>query len=139
MLTMNHRDGETGPAPTSHKTNPKANTGAINANLRALDLSGKPTRRWQKRGLQFTSFTGKIWDIPRWNTNKRGAGAQGLDGDVTSETTRSSEQAKIEPASSVMQSEHGVGANGTTTPSKQPGTDMASSPAPPHIQEVSVS
>ncbi|KAF5678794.1 extracellular alpha-1,4-glucan glucosidase [Fusarium denticulatum] len=49
-----------------HKLGPKANQGAINAGLRALDRSGKPCRRWAKGGFQLKSFTGVAWEIPRW-------------------------------------------------------------------------
>lgn len=50
----------------SHKLGPKANQGAINAGLRALDRSGKPCRKWNKGGFTLKSFTGVIWEIPRW-------------------------------------------------------------------------
>lgn len=53
-------------AGTSHKLGPKANQGAINAGLRALDRTGKPCRKWEKTGFQVKSFTGRIWEIPSW-------------------------------------------------------------------------
>lgn len=56
--------GRSGPAP--HKLGPKANQGAINAGLRALDRSGKPCRKWTKGGFTLKSFTGVVWEIPRW-------------------------------------------------------------------------
>ncbi|KAH7148636.1 INO80 complex, subunit Ies4 [Dactylonectria macrodidyma] len=49
-----------------HKLGPKANQGAINAGLRALDRSGKPCRKWSKGGFTLKSFTGVVWEIPRW-------------------------------------------------------------------------
>ncbi|EFY90046.1 DUF1711 domain protein [Metarhizium acridum CQMa 102] len=48
------------------KLGPKANQGAINAGLRALDRSGKPCRRWARGGFKLKSFTGVVWEIPRW-------------------------------------------------------------------------
>jgi hypothetical protein len=36
----------------ANKLGPKANQGAINAGLRALDRSGKPCRKWNKGGLR---------------------------------------------------------------------------------------
>ncbi|KAK5992402.1 INO80 complex subunit 4 [Cladobotryum mycophilum] len=54
-----------------HKLGPKANQGAINAGLRALDRSGKPCRRWAKGGFTLKSFTGVIWEIPRWTAPPR--------------------------------------------------------------------
>lgn len=59
--------GTSGPgAGTSHKLGPKANQGAINAGLRALDRTGKPCRKWEKTGFRVKSFTGRIWEIPSW-------------------------------------------------------------------------
>ncbi|KAI8633853.1 INO80 complex, subunit Ies4 [Xylariaceae sp. FL1651] len=49
-----------------HKLGPKANQGAINAGLRALDRSGAPCRKWAKGGFRLKSFTGVLWEIPRW-------------------------------------------------------------------------
>ena len=49
-----------------HKLGPKANQGAINAGLRALDRSGTPCRKWAKGGFRLKSFTGVMWEIPRW-------------------------------------------------------------------------
>ena len=58
---------------TTHKLGPKANQGAINAGLRALDRSGKPCRKWEKKGFRVKSFTGVAWELPSWrspNTKK---------------------------------------------------------------------
>ncbi|PNP43445.1 hypothetical protein TGAM01_v202817 [Trichoderma gamsii] len=57
--------------PTAHKLGPKANQGAINAGLRALDRSGKPCRKWAKGGFKLKSFTGVAWEIPRWTAPPR--------------------------------------------------------------------
>ncbi|KAK1255236.1 hypothetical protein MKX08_009231 [Trichoderma sp. CBMAI-0020] len=57
--------------PTAHKLGPKANQGAINAGLRALDRSGKPCRKWAKGGFRLKSFTGVTWEIPRWTAPPR--------------------------------------------------------------------
>ncbi|KAI2473132.1 DUF1711-domain-containing protein [Annulohypoxylon bovei var. microspora] len=51
---------------TYHKLGPKANQGAINAGLRALDRSGTPCRKWNRGGFRVKSFTGVIWEVPRW-------------------------------------------------------------------------
>jgi hypothetical protein len=60
-----------GPAATgtaaAHKLGPKANQGAINAGLRALDRSGAPCRKWQKSSFKLKTFTGVEWEIPRWS------------------------------------------------------------------------
>ncbi|KAH8911789.1 DUF1711-domain-containing protein [Coniochaeta sp. PMI_546] len=53
-------------AGAAHKLGPKANQGAINAGLRALDRTGKPCRRWTKGGFTLKSFTGTLWEVPRW-------------------------------------------------------------------------
>ncbi|KAL3465149.1 INO80 complex, subunit Ies4 [Aspergillus heterothallicus] len=51
---------------TTHRLGPKANTGAINAGLRALDRSGTPCRKWERKPLQLKSFTGIQWQLPSW-------------------------------------------------------------------------
>lgn len=69
MLTsLLSEDGSAAPVTSTaaHKLGPKANQGAINAGLRALDRTGKPCRKWQKGGFTVKSFTGTIWEIPRW-------------------------------------------------------------------------
>ncbi|KAK3945834.1 INO80 complex, subunit Ies4 [Diplogelasinospora grovesii] len=55
-----------GGGAAAYKLGPKANQGAINAGLRALDRSGKPCRKWSKGGFTLKSFTGVVWEIPRW-------------------------------------------------------------------------
>ncbi|KAF8473908.1 INO80 complex, subunit Ies4 [Kalaharituber pfeilii] len=51
-----------------HKLGPKANQGAINAQLRALDRTGKPCKKWSKTGFTLKSFTGFAWTVPTWGT-----------------------------------------------------------------------
>jgi hypothetical protein len=41
--------------------------GAINAQLRALDRSGKPCRKWTKQAIQLKSFTGFKYTLSGWN------------------------------------------------------------------------
>ncbi|KAM4057615.1 INO80 complex subunit ies4 domain-containing protein [Hirsutella rhossiliensis] len=63
-------DGTIDPAANrtggGHKLGPKANQGAINAGLRALDRSGKPCRKWAVGGFTLKSFTGVVWEVSRW-------------------------------------------------------------------------
>ncbi|EXJ83611.1 hypothetical protein A1O1_07234 [Capronia coronata CBS 617.96] len=66
-----------------HKLGPKANQGAINAGLRALDRSGKPCRKWAKKPFTLKSFTGVAWELPSWKGHERPAV---LNGDESSET-----------------------------------------------------
>jgi len=70
-----HSDPNASPASSmngmSHHANhgklgPKANQGAINAQLRALDRTGKPCKRWSKATFSLKSFTGVQWTIPTW-------------------------------------------------------------------------
>ncbi|KAL8950277.1 MAG: hypothetical protein Q9222_003681 [Ikaeria aurantiellina] len=59
--------GGTGNASVpAHKLGPKANQGAINAGLRALDRTGKPCRKWEKNGFRLRTFTGVTWELPTW-------------------------------------------------------------------------
>lgn len=50
----------------AHKLGPKANQGAINAGLRALDRTGKPCRKWEKSGFRLKTFTGITWELSTW-------------------------------------------------------------------------
>lgn len=79
MLIMLYRDeGNTEPGAKAsggatngtHKLGPKANQGAINAGLRALDRSGKPCRKWERKPIQLKSFTGVVWELPSWQAPK---------------------------------------------------------------------
>lgn len=78
----------TGPTPVNtHKLGPKANTGAINAGLRALDRSGKPCRKWERKGFSLKSFTGVGWAIGSWATPQRDGSS--FSGDVKSDSSTS--------------------------------------------------
>ena len=105
----------------SHKLGPQANTGAINAGLRALDRSGKPCRKWDRKPLSLKSFTGTAWAMPSWKAPARDAS---FSGDVKSDTTGSSEL-KMN-GSSALPSEHSH-AEGDTMMTN----GIESSPAPP--------
>ncbi|KAJ5225078.1 hypothetical protein N7468_006303 [Penicillium chermesinum] len=59
---------DTAKLPTTHRLGPKANTGAINAGLRALDRTGAPCRRWERQPLKLRSFTGVLWQLPSWRS-----------------------------------------------------------------------
>ncbi|RCI09138.1 hypothetical protein L249_1546 [Ophiocordyceps polyrhachis-furcata BCC 54312] len=63
--TIDHA-GPGGRTAGTHKLGPKANQGAINAGLRALDRSGKPCRKWCRGGFVLKSFTGVVWEVSRW-------------------------------------------------------------------------
>lgn len=123
------RSGEDPNAPArpvnaipAHKLGPKANTGAINAGLRALDRSGKPCRRWGKKSLHIKSFTGTMWSMGTWNAPPRD---QGFAADVKSDSASSSDL-KQNHESSAIQSERSQSHVGEDTMM----TGMQSSPAP---------
>lgn len=125
------RSGEVGGAAkaagnaAAHKLGPKANTGAINAGLRALDRSGKPCRRWEKKGLQLKSFTGATWALHSWKAPTR---ANGIDanGEVKSD---SSSEVKP-PGSSAMPSEKSQSGDHADQGDTTMMTGIESSPAP---------
>ena len=56
----------TGPQPPGPRLGPKSSAGAINDNLRALDRSGKPCRRWSRRPIVIQSLYGAAWKAPSW-------------------------------------------------------------------------
>lgn len=111
---------------TTHKLGPKANQGAINAGLRALDRSGKPCRKWARKPFQLKSFTGVVWEVPSW---RGGTKLQRQIGDDSTDSKDVSQQSSsdIKPndSSTAMES----------NPGDQPepmamSTPAASSPVP---------
>jgi hypothetical protein len=108
------------PAP-AQKLGPKANAGAINANLRSLDRTGKfKARKWQKTGFRIRTFTGSVVELPSWKAPQR---STGFSEDVKSDSTGSSDS-KIKDESSAISDKSGL------TPAPPALRAMASSPAP---------
>lgn len=110
---------------STHKLGPKANTGNINANLRALDRTGKPCRKWKRKPLQIKSFTGMTWGMSSWKAPIRDSS---FAGDVKSDTTGSSDL-KPNDSSAVASERSNSGIdNGESTLMN----GLESSPAPPN-------
>ncbi|OBT86091.1 hypothetical protein VE02_05717 [Pseudogymnoascus sp. 03VT05] len=111
---------------TAHKLGPKANQGAINAGLRALDRSGAPCRKWARGGFAIKSFTGTTWEIPRWRAPPKvevtGVDGKGEGGDNGGEGSSGKENKNN---SSQVESENA----GRDVEMSSPGV-QASSPAP---------
>ncbi|THW45527.1 hypothetical protein D6D17_07318 [Aureobasidium pullulans] len=113
-----------GVAPiATHKLGPKANTGAINAGLRALDRSGKPCRRWERKGLQLKSISGVAWSVGSWAAPLKDNSS--FSGDVKSENSSSSQADNVRLASSAIPSDRSNSGEGA----KQDNA-LESSPAP---------
>ena len=116
------------PAVTStanHKLGPKANTGFINANLRALDRSGAPCRRWQKRGFQLKSFTGHTWELPSWKGTNNSSMLNGANGSAHDVPMQDSSEQKP------SESDTAQGSNaGENMDKMEISTPAASSPPP---------
>jgi hypothetical protein len=108
------------PGP-AQKLGPKANAGAINANLRSLDRTGKfKCRKWQKTGFRIRTFTGSVVELPSWKASQRAAA---FSEDVKSDSTGSTDT-KIKDESSALSDKSGL------TPAPPAIDAMASSPAP---------
>ena len=113
----------TTPAPlTGHKLGPKANQGAINAGLRALDRTGKPCRKWEKKVFRLKSFTGITWEIPSWHAPKKSVVEVKSDSGQNGTPTSNSEN-QINNSSSNIGSENSQVGNADIKPAP-------SSPAP---------
>lgn len=132
LLTDSHRDENgqpilngTAPAAPS-KLGPKANQGAINAGLRALDRSGKPCRKWEKKGFQLKSFTGVAWSVPTWRAPRKATVDE--NGDVKSDTT-STQENKPDQTNSAVPSEKSNSNGDDATPNVPQSMNMESSPA----------
>ncbi|KAL5117286.1 hypothetical protein ACEQ8H_004845 [Pleosporales sp. CAS-2024a] len=108
------------PTP-AQKLGPKANAGAINANLRSLDRTGKfKVRKWQKTGFSIRTFTGSVVELPSWKASQRAAA---FSEDVKSDSTGSTDT-KIKDESSAVSDKSGL------TPAPPAMDALGSSPAP---------
>ncbi|KAK5091691.1 hypothetical protein LTR05_001876 [Lithohypha guttulata] len=90
--TIDHSVKPAATTTANHKLGPKANTGFINANLRALDRSGTPCRRWEKKGFTLKSFTGHAWELPSWKGSDKSAFADRASDSSTKDVSMSSDQ-----------------------------------------------
>lgn len=108
----------------AHKLGPKANQGAINAGLRALDRTGKPCRKWQKGSFKLKSFTGVSWEIPRWTAPPKPK-AEGV-----SEGSASGDSSKENKDNSQLESEKSEKSNnGAVDVEMANASNLVSSPA----------
>lgn len=106
----------------AHKLGPKANQGAINAGLRALDRSGKPCRRWQRNGFTVKSFTGVVWGLPSWRGLAKAADAGQANGE-----DESGDQRRDIPSSAIGSEDKSNSGNDSGPVAA---ADVASSPMP---------
>lgn len=107
----------------ANKAGPKANLGAINERLRALDRTGAKCRRWEKKGFQVRSFTGVVWHLPTYQPGRTSV----FPDDVKSDTTGTSDS-KLKDESSAISDKSGLNGDSTSVPTPMNG--IASSPAP---------
>ena len=112
-------------ATAAHKLGPKANQGAINAGLRALDRSGKPCRKWQKGSFTLKSFTGVVWEIPRWTAPPK-IRTEGTSGDSASGDSSKENKDNSQLASEKSEKSNG----GADIELGSTASNNASSPAP---------
>ncbi|KAG9232301.1 INO80 complex, subunit Ies4 [Amylocarpus encephaloides] len=105
---------------TAHKLGPKANQGAINAGLRALDRSGKPCRKWQKGGFTLKSFTGIVWEIPRWKAPPRVKVEGTQDGSTSGDSQKENKGSQIESEKSNSAVDIVMASSPVSTPSAPP-------------------
>ncbi|KAA8645579.1 hypothetical protein EYZ11_001784 [Aspergillus tanneri] len=111
----------------SHRLGPKANTGAINAGLRALDRSGAPCRKWERKPLQLKSFTGVNWQLASWRTPRPQPSE--LNGEIKEGVLETGDSdSKANQSASGVPSEKSNSGDGDLTP-VPPNLTEASSPA----------
>lgn len=139
ILILFSDDGTADPATNraggGHKLGPKANQGAINAGLRALDRSGKPCRKWARGNFTLKSFTGVVWEISRWTAPpKKGPESGAEDSAAPSADNSSGKENKdnAQGVNSTGNSNSGADAEMQSAPSNH-----ASSPAPMAVAAAS--
>ncbi|KAM0136585.1 hypothetical protein ACHAPC_007684 [Botrytis cinerea] len=112
---------------SSHRLGPKANQGAINAGLRALDRSGKPCRKWEKRSFVIKTFTGIPIEIPRWRAPPKVAINPSTEGSSTGDSSKENkENSQIESEKSTS----AMDVDATNLVSSPPAIASAPAPAP---------
>lgn len=125
--TIDHTTKAGNAAGAGHKLGPKTNAGAINANLRALDRSGKPCRKWARKTFSVKSFTGVSWDLGSWKGGEKALLLPQDDSSSAKDISQlSSSEAKPNNDSDVAMSNTGDGPADTAAMS----TPAASSPPP---------
>ncbi|RLM01643.1 hypothetical protein CFD26_107884 [Aspergillus turcosus] len=108
----------------SSRLGPKANMGAINAGLRALDRSGAPCRKWERKTLQLKSFTGVQWQLPSWRAPRP----------QKTEANGEMKEAALDTGDS--DSKANQSASGAPSEKSNSG-DMELTPVPPNMTEAS--
>ncbi|KAJ5895568.1 hypothetical protein N7495_007259 [Penicillium taxi] len=116
----------------AHRLGPKANTGAINAGLRALDRTGAPCRKWERQSLKLRSFTGVAWKLPSWRTPSLViVGSDEAKGAVALESIDSDNKHTLAPPGTET-------LNGSSAvPSEKSNSGGDITPAPSHMVEAS--
>ncbi|QSZ32809.1 hypothetical protein DSL72_002389 [Monilinia vaccinii-corymbosi] len=117
----------------THKLGPKANQGAINAGLRALDRSGKPCRKWEKRSFIIKTFTGIPIEIPRWRAPPKFIINPSTEGSSTSDSSKENKdnsQIESEKSNSAMDVDHPTDLDSSPAPAPAPAPALAPAPAP---------
>lgn len=85
---------------SAHKLGPKANQGAINEKLRALDRTSKSCRKWQKTGFKIKSFTGRVWELPSWRAPEaRSFGSEAESKSESNDVSKENSSSNIESES----------------------------------------
>ncbi|KAG9248563.1 INO80 complex, subunit Ies4 [Calycina marina] len=129
------------PGTAAHKLGPKANQGAINANMRALDRTGKPCRKWQKGSFKIKSFTGAIWELPRWKAPPKPvlipkASSQGSPSGESSKENKDTSQVQSEKSNNDPEVEKASVASQVASspalsiPNVAPATEVSAAPTP---------
>jgi hypothetical protein len=115
--TIDHSSRPPNATGTNHKLGPKANQGAINAGLRALDRSGKPCRKWARNTFSVKSFTGVSWQLPSWKGSENSIQLNGNASSDAKETSmQSSSEAKPNESDTAMDSNVGDQGDPMSTP-----------------------
>ncbi|KAH9906686.1 DUF1711-domain-containing protein [Xylariomycetidae sp. FL2044] len=118
-----------------HKLGPKANQGAINAGLRALDRSGAPCRKWARGGFRVKSFTGVVWELPRWTAPPKPKPESSTEDSAAASAESSNKENK--EGSQLKSENSNSNSNAAGEQRSMPPSINASSPAPMPIPAAS--
>ncbi|KAJ5782128.1 hypothetical protein N7457_003902 [Penicillium paradoxum] len=126
-------EGDATKVPAAQRLGPKANTGAINAGLRALDRSGSACRKWERKPLQLRSFTGIMWQLPSWRTPSMSNSNSSVDSKVS---VLESGDSDMKPMLNAPGTDTANGSSAVPSEKSHSG-DGDITPAPSHLVEPS--
>lgn len=89
-----HEENTGTSTPIKNTPGPRPGLGAVNAQLRALDRTGKPCRKWTKQPIHLKSFTGFKYTLYGWNGGPKEIGHMEQNGKKSKKEVKNDKESK---------------------------------------------